>query len=932
MFKSEVVRESSLFRACVSAGSLFGRVVLLSVFSFAFWGSGLRANDMNPLSSIDLASDTDWTLSVDGAGSRPIKVPGGGYNSDLQDQPWIDQKSVKDDVVYTRAIKIPRVVPDQGTVLEFGAVNYGAEVYLADEDGSNPVLVGSHAGALNPFSVDLTPYVQPGSTYQLQVKAFTMTHYGGRLGTGFIYNEAWKSPSNGWASRFAQGITRYVRLAIYPPVAISDVFVKPSVTNQSFSADVTLTNYTKMPETVVLNGGFSSWSGSHWSYPKIPSQTVNVPARGTAKVSLGPVDWTLGPGSYWWPNKPFSETYQAQLHYLNLEVAQQGRALHRLAQRFGFVEWTEGDTCYLVNGVRINFISDATPESGMSDYDAYSVSPAFLPSTKPGTGCAETWKRYMRIGIDANRLHQSTPTRAMMDAADEVGFMLVPESTIRGSANGTPDAVYNQVWDPQVTPGAVEQLAQTCRNHPSVCRYSLVNELYQHGGGEAAVETLIDAIVPIDPTRPLVFEDDALSSPTAFTGPISGRKANLMMHYQQNPQPATSITGMGESAWGPSDAQNQGLQKFALLAADGRRQNMAYYAGWDWMNYWPNFLQGMSAKRHAWKQAGNSYPDRTDGVDGWGSPVIEYDQRLFHPYLVLDYDFYKVNGTFDKGWPAVPITYAPGQTITRSLDIFNDSLATRNLKIVWTAHWDSPTGPPVGSGILKVPKVAAGFHVTRSATFNAPSTDDNRTLYFILQSFDDDSGTLLFEDDSVRFVIGHPAIGDDPVAYDVPAGCVGAQSWTSGLGMDFTVKSPIVVKKLGIFDSGSDGIEGGDPLTVQLFSISGDNSGQVLASTTFSDGSPGTLWGGSRFKPLDSPVVLAPGSYSIVAYGFSGANPNGNESLQTKTWTTNDGGGLISFTGSSRHGGSPGTLPPDLDTGSANCYAAGTFQYSASSP
>ncbi len=83
---------------------------------------------------------------------------------------------------------------------------------------------------------------------------------------------------------------------------------------------------------------------------------------------------------------------------------------------------------------------------------------------------------------------------------------------------------------------------------------------------------------------------------------------------------------------------------------------------------------------------------------------------------------------------------------------------------------------------------------------------------------------------------------------------------------------------------------------------------------------------------LDSPLVLPPGSYSMVAYGFSGADPDGNESLQTKTCTTNDGGGLISFTVSSRHGGSPGILPPDLATGSANSYAAGTFQFSASSP
>ena len=34
---------------------------------------------------------------------------------------------------------------------------------------------------------------------------------------------------------------------------------------------------------------------------------------------------------------------------------------------------------------------------------------------------------------------------------------------------------------------------------------------------------------------------------------------------------------------------------------------------------------------------------------------------------------------------------------------------------------------------------------------------------------------------------------------------------------------------------------------------------------------PGTLEGGSRFKPLASPLVLPPGSYTMVAYGYGTA-------------------------------------------------------------
>ena len=86
------------------------------------------------------------------------------------------------------------------------------------------------------------------------------------------------------------------------------------------------------------------------------------------------------------------------------------------------------------------------------------------------------------------------------------------------------------------------------------------------------------------------------------------------------------------------------------------------------------------------------------------------------------------------------------------------------------------------------------------------------------------------------------------LAYSVPAGMVGTQSYTSGLGMDFDVLSPVIVTKLGVFDSGSNGLS--STLTVQLFRRSPPVS--VLAALTFTPAAPGTLDPGtsSRMKPL----------------------------------------------------------------------------------
>ena len=66
----------------------------------------------------------------------------------------------------------------------------------------------------------------------------------------------------------------------------------------------------------------------------------------------------------------------------------------------------------------------------------------------------------------------------------------------------------------------------------------------------------------------------------------------------------------------------------------------------------------------------------------------------------------------------------------------------------------------------------------------------------------------------------------------------------------------------------------------------------------------------------------------MVSYGHDANNRNGNIGTgNLKTWTTDDGGGLLTFVGSGRYGGSPGVFPATPDGGPADRYAAGTFEY-----
>jgi hypothetical protein len=166
------------------------------------------------------------------------------------------------------------------------------------------------------------------------------------------------------------------------------------------------------------------------------------------------------------------------------------------------------------------------------------------------------------------------------------------------------------------------------------------------------------------------------------------------------------------------------------------------------------------------------------------------------------------------------------------------------------------------------------------------------------------------------------------VAYGNRAGANGTQDYGGSLGHDFVVHSPIMVTRLGVFDSGADGLA--LPLVSQIWSRSG-NSGTKLAELPFTTASPGTLVGSNRMKDLATPLLLGPGNYTAVGYGYGAAERNGNEGTGgpfAAHKLLDTGGGAISFVGTGRYG-TAGQFPATADGGPANRYSAGTFEFAA---
>lgn len=176
-------------------------------------------------------------------------------------------------------------------------------------------------------------------------------------------------------------------------------------------------------------------------------------------------------------------------------------------------------------------------------------------------------------------------------------------------------------------------------------------------------------------------------------------------------------------------------------------------------------------------------------------------------------------------------------------------------------------------------------------------------------------------------VLGTPTAKLPGIAYQVPAGLAGNQALGgAAVGMDFDVVTPIRVTKLGLFDDGSDGI------TMALTAVLYNRAGQiVMASREFTPENQGTLVGGSRFLPLDSPVVLEAGFQGSIVMSFSDGtteklyNTFGNPNPAVADLRLYDAGSIL-FVGSSRYGGA-GSYPGTADGGPVNRYAAATFEF-----
>lgn len=705
-----------------------------------------------------------WNFTPEGGAQTTIQVPGGG---------WLKQGFDCEAGLYETWVTIPDSGQLQTTRLELGAVNHHAVVYLG-LDELHLVKVGEDVTAFTPLVIDLTPYVRPGGTYWLSIHVRACRD-------GRPVAPHWAD----WCESIARGIFRDAFIRIYPGVFLSDCFVRTSVAESSIQVDAWITNSSGDDQTVSVSAAFSSWNGDEFRYPDLPAVRVTVKAAQTAQVTLGPVFWTPGRESWWWPNTPCQEGYQARLHQVHL-VMKGGLGNesleHGLAVRFGFREIEQSGRYYRLNGLRVNFRGDNLQVANYDRIDhggkgdAIDTLPGFLPPSADNPGWPQAVENFLRLNFNVLREHMGPWTPYMIDTCDVAGLMLIGESACRLNGFDREDGRgFHEVK-------CLQDIVHRDRNHPSIIRWSTVNEP-QCDDHDYHLD-LYRAVKAIDDTRPVsenIWSVDYLKadvrdvfSRLAGQGDFAWFEHYLTFNDQGQVYPSYKTYndgvipledrpfGMGEANLSLVSTPAE-LTCYATTIARVRARDASLIMPYVLLSAWASSIPGVHSSDFIAEEGRYPVYGEDNLPDPWHHPGIKLIRQACSPYLAYDEAYWEANrksnaaGSFPCITPVFPTSHA----VEREIVVFNDAFTTSDLQLRWNIRTGSLSNKILAEGSIGL-LIQPGFHTRTRLCFQTP----REPCILVLTLTVSDGITERFRDESTCYQV--TAAMDNP-AKDNPA-------------------------------------------------------------------------------------------------------------------------------------------------------------------
>ena len=559
--------------------------------------------------------------------------------------------------------------------LEFGGAKYTAIVYVNGQE------VGSYNTGFVPFSFDVTRHIRPGQPNEIIV---------GVGGIPFTLKRQVPDPPRNLDSlvnvgpiglnpvgllAHEVGLWDGVRLVAYNPVRISDVFIQTSFRDKKITSRLLIANESSEPRrldvsAVVIDGDDEVL--------ELPSKTVDVAPDGAANVTVTK-KWSNP--KLWFPDSP-------HLYHLRLTVSEGDTVLDSCVQRFGFREfWTDG-AYFRLNGVKLKLRGVGTHFFAFRERGW---------DTKQGA--MELLENLKQKNFNIIRFHAQIWPAHMYEAADEVGFLTVPESPMWTRVLHYADVDNAKFWDN--ARAQVLGMVVRDRNHPSVAFWSVENEfLHMVHRDERKFSTIKREIAKIgravkslDPSRPIMYAADLDPEGTADV---------LSLHYVVEYPNFNLIPD--EYYWLDEPVERSPGRGLGMLHPEPwtwDRKKPLFITEFAWIPFQtPDHLSGiigdgiyygnMRAKHQIgkgmlWQMAIEAFRfQELSGMSPWtpfegGGSIRSIDNSLFdaceRSYAPIAAFVKEYNKSFYEDAP-----------VSRTVTVYNDALEPKSLQFSWSAQ------------------------------------------------------------------------------------------------------------------------------------------------------------------------------------------------------------------------------------------------------
>ena len=599
-------------------------------------------------------------------------------------------------------LDIPASLAGRSLRLHFPAINMIATAFV------NGKQVGWTKNPFSDWDVDITNTAKVGQVNEIVVgiKDSFYALAGGDnvkhpqyLPFSFWHYNAWSQADMPVLGHHETGILRTPSLIAGGSAYTYDVFAKPSVSAKTLGLDVTIHNPGTQPIAVQVSNAVEPLGGGNPEKTFAP-KSVTVPAGQDTVVSLSE-PWEKP--RLWWPDDPHQ-------YEVVTTLSVDGKPIDRRRTKFGFREWAWNGPNFMLNGI---------PFHGRADLAAYgqATEEAVALWRKHGQTMQRLWGEGKFSGLVASDSavvaaggivnDRMDPDQAL-DFYDSHGVVTRRTSFFDGEgADGLYDMNRAALWDNYRT--ALAAWIKSQRNHPSIFCWSLENEITFINGhvfGQDEITTrehrktaqIVDAL---DPTRPYMVDGGNALLDESF--PVYGG------HYMEPPfnslpEGAYDRAAMAHRQVWPITKAKPILFGEAFFAGGTEQGDLATiggeaaFAGKSEAHPAMGLIARMLSEGYRWNDISFQY---------WFGGESDIHYAAWQPTAVIcrDYDW----------------TFGSGQSVKRTLGIFNDTRDTSPITLNWTLTLGGKTVATKSADYTVAPGTKKVIEITLPMPTLAPS-------------------------------------------------------------------------------------------------------------------------------------------------------------------------------------------------------------------